>query len=70
MPGNSSTQNTIIASRTSLVKSGSRRMYDRTLAGLNGNGGNAAGVVVMIFSVFFSVFIRFVTIFEQWQFLR
>lgn len=45
---NSRSQKTIIASTTSRVKRGKRRRYDRTLAGLKGSGGNAAGVAILI----------------------
>lgn len=44
----SSNQNTIMARITSRVNSGRRRRYDRTLEGLNGNGGKAAGDAMML----------------------
>lgn len=38
----------MIVSSTSLVKSGNRRIYDRSREGLNGNGGKAAGGAIML----------------------
>lgn len=42
----SSSQNKSTARSTSRVKRGRRSMYDRTLEGLNGSGGRAAGVAM------------------------
>lgn len=48
----SSTQNANMIRRTSRVKSGRRRMYDRSLAGLNGKAGKVTGEFEgMVFSV-------------------
>jgi hypothetical protein len=44
----SSNQNTMMTNSTRRVKSGNRSTYDLTLAGLNGNGGKAVGVAMLL----------------------
>lgn len=44
----SSNQNAMMTNSTRRVKSGNRSTYDLTLTGLNGNGGKAAGVAMLL----------------------
>lgn len=44
----SSSQNARMTNNTMRVKSGNRSIYDLTLVGLNGNGGKAAGIAMLL----------------------